>query len=77
MRNVAGGVAARQYGDFYLLAGVEHGMRFARWVATERIANFSRLNDDEVEYRLDRCEDRGLVERKTIQYTGFRLTFEG
>ncbi|PSQ61105.1 MAG: serine/threonine protein phosphatase, partial [Halobacteriales archaeon SW_9_67_25] len=30
-----------------------------------------------VDYRLDRCERWGLVERKTIQYEGFRLTFEG
>jgi RIO kinase 2 len=77
VRNVAGEMATLEPGDFYLLSGVEHGMRFARWVAREKIANFSRLDGEEVKYRLDRCEDRGLVERKTIQYTGFRLTFEG
>jgi RIO kinase 2 len=77
VRNVAGEMAALEPGDFYLLSGIEHGMRFARWVAREKISNFSRLDDEEVDYRLDRCEDRGLVERKTIQYTGFRLTFEG
>jgi len=77
VRNVAGEMAALEPGDFYLLSGIEHGMRFARWVAREKISNFSRLDSEEVDYRLDRCEDRGLVERKTIQYTGFRLTFEG
>ena len=77
VRNVAGEMATLEPGDFYLLSGIEHGMRFARWVARGKIANFSRLDGEEVDYRLDRCEDRGLVERKTIQYTGFRLTFEG
>jgi RIO kinase 2 len=35
------------------------------------------MTDEEVDYRLDRCERRGLLERKTIQYEGYRLTFEG
>ncbi|MEF8843642.1 MAG: serine/threonine-protein kinase RIO2 [Haloarculaceae archaeon] len=77
VRNVAGEMADLEQGDFYLLSGLEHGMRFSRWVAEGKLPEFSRLDGDEVEYRLDRCEDRGLVERKTIQYTGFRLTFEG
>jgi RIO kinase 2 len=77
VRNVAGRMADLEQGDFYLLSGLEHGMRFSRWVAEGKLPEFSRLDGDEVEYRLDRCEDRGLVERKTIQYTGFRLTFEG
>jgi RIO kinase 2 len=77
VRNVAGEMAELEPGDFYLLSGLEHGMRFSRWVAEGKLPEFSRLDGDEVEYRLDRCEDRGLIERKTIQYTGFRLTFEG
>ena len=77
VRNVAGEMAELEPGDFYLLSGLEHGMRFSQWVAEGKLPQFSRLDGDEVDYRLDRCEDRGLVERKTIQYTGFRLTFEG
>jgi RIO kinase 2 len=77
VRNVAGEMAALDPEDFYLLSGIEHGMRFSRWVDEGKIPGFSRLDDGEVGYRLDRCEDRGLVERNTIQYTGFRLTFEG
>jgi RIO kinase 2 len=77
VRNVAGEMADLEPEDFYLLSGLEHGMRFSRWVGEAKLPEFSRLDGDEVEYRLDRCEDRGLVERKTIQYTGFRLTFEG
>jgi RIO kinase 2 len=77
VRNVAGEMATLEPGDFYLLSGLEHGMRFSRWVAEGKLPEFSRLDGEEVDYRLDRCEDRGLVERKTIQYTGFRLTFEG
>jgi RIO kinase 2 len=77
VQNVAPLMAELESEDFYLLSGLEQGMRFSRWVARGKLTEFSRLDGDEVDYRLDRCERRGLVERKTIQYTGFRLTFEG
>ncbi|MFQ3318144.1 MAG: RIO kinase 2 [Natronomonas sp.] len=77
VQNVAGQMAELEGKDFHLLSGIEHGMRFSRWVATGKIPEFSRLDEEEVEYRVDRCMDRELVERKTIQYTGYRLTFEG
>jgi RIO kinase 2 len=77
VQNVAALVAELEPEDIHLLSGVEHGMRFSRWVATGKIPTFSRLDADEVEYRIDRCMDRGPLERKTIQYTGYRLTFEG
>ncbi len=77
VRNVAESFRELEPEDFYLLSGLEHGMRFSQWVDRERLTEFARLDGEEVDYRLDRCEDRGLVERKTIQYQGFRLTFEG
>jgi RIO kinase 2 len=77
VQNVAGTVAELEPEDFYLLSGLEHGMRFSRWVDEEKLPDFSRLDEKAVRYRLDRCEDRELVERKTQQYVGFRLTFEG
>jgi RIO kinase 2 len=77
VQNVAAQMAELEPEDFHLLSGLEHGMRFSRWVAVEKLPEFSRLDDEEVTYRVDRCMDRGLVERKTIQYTGYRLTFEG
>ena len=77
VENVAGEMAELEPEDFHLLSGVEQGMRFSEWVAREKLPNFSRLTAEDVDYRLDRCERRGLVERKTIQYEGFRLTFEG
>jgi len=77
VQNVAKEVAALEQDDFNLLSGVEHGMRFSEWVQREKLTDFARLTAEEVDYRLDRVEDRGLVERKTIQYEGFRLTFEG
>ena len=77
VENVATQMAELEPEDFHLLSGVEHGMRFSEWVATGKIPEFSRLDDEEVDYRVDRCMDRGLIERKTIQYTGYRLTFEG
>jgi len=77
VRNVATQMVELEPEDFHLLSGVEHGMRFSEWVVTGKIPEFSRLDEEEVDYRIDRCMDRGLIERKTIQYTGYRLTFEG
>jgi RIO kinase 2 len=77
VENVAEEIADLESEDFHLLSGLEHGMRFSEYVNLEKLPEFSRLTAEEVEYRLDRCERRDLVERKTIQYEGFRLTFEG
>ncbi|MFB6165157.1 MAG: RIO1 family regulatory kinase/ATPase [Haloarculaceae archaeon] len=77
VQNVAPLMAELEPEDFYLLSGIEQGMRFSEWVAREKLPDFSRLSAENVDYRLDRCEDRGLIERKTIQYQGFKLTFEG
>jgi RIO kinase 2 len=52
-------------------------MRFSEWVNREKLPELSNLTSEEVEYRLDRCATRGLIERKTIQYEGYTLTAEG
>ncbi|MFC7132189.1 MULTISPECIES: serine/threonine-protein kinase RIO2 [Salinibaculum] len=77
VQNVASEMADLESEDFYLLSGVEQGMRFSEWVAREKLPDFADMTAENVDYRLDRCERRGLVERKTIQYEGFKLTFEG
>ena len=77
VRNVAEVVAELDPEDFHLLSGIEHGMRFSEWVDRGKLPKFSRLTAEEVDYRIDRCERRGLLERKTIQYEGYKLTFEG
>jgi RIO kinase 2 len=77
VRNVAGELRELEEEDFYLLSGVEHGMRFSQWVDRETLTEYSRLDGEEVDHRIDRCERRGFIERKTMQYQGFRLTFEG
>jgi len=77
VQNVASEMADLEAEDFHLLSGVEQGMRFSEYVDREKIPKFSRLTAENVDYRLDRCEDRGFLERKTIQYEGFKLTFEG
>jgi len=77
VRNVAGLMAELEPEDFYLLSGVEHGMRFSEWVNREKLPSFSNLTAEEVDYRLDRCATRELIERKTIQYEGYTLTAEG
>ncbi|RRJ31273.1 serine/threonine-protein kinase RIO2 [Halocatena pleomorpha] len=77
VRNVAGELRELESADFYLLSGVEHGMRFSEWVDRGTLTEYARLDSEEVDHRLDRCERRGFIERKTMQYQGFRLTFEG
>ncbi|QFU81409.1 serine/threonine-protein kinase RIO2 [Natronorubrum aibiense] len=77
VRNVAGLLPELEAEDFYLLSGVEQGMRFSEWVQREKLPKFSGLTEEEVDYRLERCLKRGLVEKKTIQYEGYTLQFEG
>jgi len=77
VQNIAPVMAELEPEDFYLLSGIEQGMRFSEWVQREKIPEYSRLTAENVEYRLDRCMDRELIERKTIQYEGYTLTFEG
>ncbi|WP_435127097.1 serine/threonine-protein kinase RIO2 [Halobaculum sp. D14] len=75
--NVAEVMAELEPADFYLLSGVEQGMRFSEWVNREKLPEYADLTEEEVDYRIDRCADRGLIQRKTIQYEGYQLTFEG
>jgi RIO kinase 2 len=77
VENVAPELAELEAEDFYLLSGLEQGMRFSKWVDGTKLPDFADMPPEEVDYRLDRCERRGLLERKTIQYDGYRLTFEG
>lgn len=77
VRNIAPFYRELEPPDFYLLSGLEHGMRFAEWVHPDRLPEFADLAPDEVEYRLNRCMDRDLIERNTIQYEGYRLRFAG
>ncbi|WP_290815547.1 serine/threonine-protein kinase RIO2 [Halovivax sp.] len=77
VRNVAPLLPELETEDFYLLSGVEQGMRFSEWVQREKLPTFSGLTPEEVEYRLERCLKRGLIEKKTIQYEGYTLQFEG
>ncbi|WP_224270104.1 serine/threonine-protein kinase RIO2 [Haloprofundus salinisoli] len=77
VKNIAGVMVDLEPEDFYLLSGVEQGMRFGKWVNREKLPDYSGLTAEEVDYRLDRCMRRDLVEKQTIQYEGYRLTFEG
>lgn len=77
VRNVAPVMRTLEREDFYLLSGIEHGMRFGEWVDRGKLMSFADLDPEEVDYRLDRCLERELIERQTIQYEGYRLLFEG
>ncbi len=63
--------------DFHLLSGVEQGMRFSEWVNRKKLPDFSGLTEEDVTFHLDRMLDHELVERKTIQYEGIKLTKRG
>ncbi|MDZ7849357.1 MAG: serine/threonine-protein kinase RIO2 [Halodesulfurarchaeum sp.] len=63
--------------DFHLLSGVEHGMRFSEWVNRKKLPRFSGLTSENVDFYLNRMLDFELVERKTIQYEGLKLTKKG
>ena len=76
-RSVAEAMTELDPEDFHLLSGVEHGMRFSKWVRRAKLPDFSGLTPEEVEYRMGRMLDREFLERKTIQYVGVRLTFAG
>jgi RIO kinase 2 len=77
VRNVAGLMTELEPEDFYLLSGVEQGMRFSEWVNRDKLPDLANLTAENVDYRLDRCMSRDLIQRKTIQYEGYQLTFEG
>ncbi|MFC6826574.1 serine/threonine-protein kinase RIO2 [Halopelagius fulvigenes] len=77
VRNVAGVMAELEPEDFYLLSGVEQGMRFSEWVNRGKLPDLTGLTPENVEYRLDRCATRELIERKTIQYEGYKLSVKG
>ncbi|SFF88419.1 RIO kinase 2 [Halopelagius inordinatus] len=77
VRNVAGVMAELEPEDFYLLSGVEQGMRFSEWVNRGKLPELTGLTPENVDYRLDRCATRELIERKTIQYEGYKLSVAG
>ncbi|WP_138005127.1 serine/threonine-protein kinase RIO2 [Halalkalirubrum salinum] len=77
VQNIAAIVRELEPEDFYLLSGVEQGMRFSEWVNREKLPSYSQLTAEEIDYRLDRCMRHELIERRTIQYEGYQLTFEG
>jgi len=77
VQNVAAFLRELEPEDFYLLSGVEQGMRFSEWVQREKLPKYSSLTTEEIDYRIDRCMKHELIQRKTIQYEGYQLTFEG
>jgi RIO kinase 2 len=77
VQNVAPLLAEMEQEDFYLLSGIEQGMRVAEWVDRRELPKLSGLTPEAVTYRLDRCAKRDLISRKTIQYEGYTLTAEG
>ncbi len=63
--------------DFRVLRGIETGMRVFDWVPVDDIPAYSRLARPEVDYRTKRLSELKLVQRKTVHYVGYKLTFAG
>ncbi len=63
--------------DFRVLHGVEIGMRFFNWVPVDDLPSYSRLAESEVNYRIGRLSRLKLVQRETVHYVGYKLTFAG
>ncbi len=63
--------------DVRVLRGIETGMRVFDWVPADDLPSYSRLAKPEVNYRLKRLARLKLVQRKTVHYVGYKLTFAG
>lgn len=63
--------------DFRVLHGVETAMRFFDWVPVDDLPSYSRLAKSEVDYRIRRLSRLKLVQRNTVHYVGYKLTFTG
>ena len=79
VRNVAPEMAELEPEDFYLLSGVEQGMRFSEWVQTREDSRTSRgltAGGSRVSNRpLSRTATSS--QRKTIQYEGYTAHVRG
>lgn len=77
VQNVAPLIAELEPEDFYILSGIEQGMRFGEWVDRGELPKLANLSKENVTYRLERMLKRKLIEKRTLQFEGYRLTFEG
>ncbi len=77
VENVAPLVAELEPADIHLLSGIEHGMRFGEWVDRRQLPSLANLTGEDVDYRLERMLKRKLIEKRTLQYEGYKLTFAG
>ena len=63
--------------DLSFLNAIERGMRENKWVPEKKVPSLVGYSAEESDYRLDLLNEHELIERKTQQYTGYQLTFEG
>lgn len=63
--------------DFRLLKAIETGMKSAEWVDIKDISSIADLSMKEVEYRLRRMVEIGIVDFLTQSYVGYQLKFDG
>jgi len=57
VENVAGQMAELEAADFYLLSGLEQGMRFSEWVDRDTLPEYARLTAEEVDHRLGTADE--------------------
>ena len=63
--------------DIAVLMAVEEGMTSFEYVPFEQVVRLSRLDPQEVEYRLGRLEENRLLRRWIGHYVGYALTTQG
>ncbi len=63
--------------DIAVLMAVEEGMTSFEYVPLEQVVRLSRLDPQEVEYRLGRLEENRLLRRWIGHYVGYALNYAG
>ena len=63
--------------DISVLMAVEEGMASFEYVPFEQVVRLSRLDPQEVEYRLGKLEENRLLRRWVGHYVGYALNYAG
>ncbi|MBC2698773.1 MAG: serine/threonine protein kinase [ANME-2 cluster archaeon] len=62
---------------FRVLTGIEVGMKYHEWVPVEEVSRYTKLDMGQLHYILKDLGHKGLLQRQTVPYEGYRIYFEG
>jgi len=77
IEDVAGVFKSLKDKDFRVLVGIEAGMKFHEWIPLEEIPKLTKLQRDEIQFRLSRLAKNKLIQRIKEPYEGYKIYFEG